>query len=66
MLGHVLCTLKIKAQIIAIKRIVEDIGGIECCITYQSMGIDHQPAARPKNDVLVMNVTMQRNGAMWR
>lgn len=52
--------LRIEAECVTIERIVEHVGGVEAGVAEHALRIDRQPAARAMQDVLVVQVAVER------
>ncbi|ESX58360.1 hypothetical protein X760_20025 [Mesorhizobium sp. LSHC422A00] len=59
-LGHMRDALGIEAEVVAPQWVVEQIGGVEAGIAEHALRVDRQPAARTVQNVVVMQVAMQR------
>lgn len=60
-LGHIRDPLRIEAKIVPVERVVEHVRGVEAGIAKHTLRVDCQPVARPVQDVVVMQVAMQRH-----
>lgn len=58
-LGHMRDPLRIEAKLVPVERVVEHVRGVEAGVAENALRIDRQPAARPVQDVFVMQVAVQ-------
>ncbi len=61
---HMRDALRIEAEIVALEWVVEQVGGVEAWIAEHALRVDRQPAARSLQDVVVVQIAMQRPDRM--
>jgi len=51
---------RVEAEVVAFERVVEQVGGVERRIAVEALSIDREPAARTPDNIVVVQVAMQR------